>query len=115
MCTLFWSVTDICNNPFLSAGANGAFSELHSDEEGLRLRIDMPGVGKDGLRVWVKNESVFFKGKELTEDDAEEARHYSGSVDILYGYDVNEVKASIQNGVLKIKMPIKKDLQNRNG
>ncbi|KAK9276305.1 hypothetical protein L1049_005836 [Liquidambar formosana] len=96
-------------NPFQSSGPVRPASTLPS-EEGLRVRLDMPGVRKDGLKVWVKNESVFFEGKELKEDDAEEARHYGGSLE-LWGFDLNEVKASLKNGVLKFKIPPKKNLQ----
>ncbi|KAK9276711.1 hypothetical protein L1049_006247 [Liquidambar formosana] len=79
------------------------------DEEGLYMRLEMPGVGKEGMRIWVENETLLFEGKELKDENETIARHYSGSLStFIASYELNETKATMKNGVLRMMIPKKK-------
>ncbi|KDP39860.1 hypothetical protein JCGZ_03391 [Jatropha curcas] len=84
--------------------------EDREDEENRYFKIDMPGIGKSGLRVWMKKEELHFSGEELwrgTESNHPYGlRKFSGSFCIDSArYETDKIKAEIKNGVLRIVIP----------
>ncbi|XP_059657533.1 26.2 kDa heat shock protein, mitochondrial-like [Cornus florida] len=97
-------------NRFLKEGPPQPYSELR-DDDALYARLDMPGIGKGGLKMWVEDNSLQIKGEEeVDEMDGDDPlvapRRYSGDIDLpRNAYKVDEIDAALNNGVLMIKIP----------
>lgn len=99
-------------NPFLKAG-NRNILEMHVDDEAAKLRVDMPGVGKGGLKIWFENGNLKIEGTEhASADDGvpKEGRKYAVICGILEPglLRKDEAKAEMKNGVLKVAIPMVK-------
>ncbi|GFP86125.1 heat shock 22 kDa protein mitochondrial [Phtheirospermum japonicum] len=80
--------------------------------EGVHLRVDMPGLGKEDVKVSVKENIVSIKGagKKEFEGDGKTGRGYSSMVYLSKKlYKMKEMKAEMKNGVLKVFVPKIKD------
>nr|AEX97054.1 mitochondrial heat shock protein [Copaifera officinalis] len=105
------------DNPFLSAsrgiGAGGLRRgwDAKETEDALFLRVDMPGLGKDDVKVSVEQNTLIIKGeggKEEGEEDS--ARRYSSRIDLPEKlYKIDQIKAEMKNGVLKVVVPKMKE------
>lgn len=103
----------LTDNPFLAASRGvGAGSrrgwDVREDENALLLRMDMPGLGKEDVKISVEQNTLVVKGEGGKESEQEEdgIRRYSSRLDIppkLYKLDA--IKAEMRNGVLKIMIP----------
>ncbi|MCL7050025.1 hypothetical protein MKW94_016178 [Papaver nudicaule] len=69
------------------------------NEGGVDLKINMPGFGKDDVQVTVEEKTLFVEGKE---ENAVNPISFELDPDFL---KVNEMKAGMKNGVLKIFIP----------
>ncbi|XP_047082549.1 24.1 kDa heat shock protein, mitochondrial-like isoform X2 [Lolium rigidum] len=87
------------------------------DEEALHLRVDMPGLGKEHVKVWAEQNSLVIKGegdKDSVEEDGAAAPRYSGRVDLAGDvYRMDQIKAEMKNGVLRVVVPKVKEEQRR--
>ncbi|XP_059655174.1 26.2 kDa heat shock protein, mitochondrial-like [Cornus florida] len=105
-------------NPFLARGR--VFPYVMKDtEHSFVAKVDLPGVSKEDLRVWVENHHLHIKAEEEEDGDNEEAvsdediddeddgqRKYIGSIPIPKGgYKMDRLKAQMRNGVLKLVIP----------
>ncbi|KAK3011885.1 hypothetical protein RJ639_012911 [Escallonia herrerae] len=96
---------NIFGNPFLRKGDTKTL-DTKQEDDGFRLRLDMPGVGRDAVKVWVENGVLFVKGFDMTET----ARFYNGGVlldDKPLELDLDQIEVEIKNGVLKVFIPKK--------
>ncbi|KAL3499566.1 hypothetical protein ACH5RR_038659 [Cinchona calisaya] len=93
-------------NPFLKAGSR-TILEVQADEEARRLRVDMPGVAKEGLKIWFENGDLKVEGHGTDEINNMEARKYSFTLEISDHELLNkeEAKAEMKDGVLKLVVP----------
>ncbi|KAJ6934880.1 LOW QUALITY PROTEIN: hypothetical protein NC651_009772 [Populus alba x Populus x berolinensis] len=68
------------------------------DRNALNLRIDMPGLGKEDVKVSVEQNSLVIKGEGAMEsDDEENARRYSSRIDLPEKiYKTDEIKAEMK-------------------
>lgn len=110
------------DSPFLSRGLGYPSRrglDVKEDENTLVLRMDMPGLSKDDVKIAVEQNTLIIRGeaseKESDGDgDEETGRRYSNRIDLppnLYKFD--EIKAGMKNGVLKITVPkVKEDERN---
>ncbi|KZV51904.1 heat shock 22 kDa protein, mitochondrial [Dorcoceras hygrometricum] len=83
--------------------------------EGLHLRVDMPGLSKEEVKVSVEQSTLIIKGEAKKEsEDEETVQRYSSRIDLPEKlYKTNEIKAEMKNGVLKIFLPkIKEEERN---
>ncbi|RWR97971.1 small heat shock protein, chloroplastic-like protein isoform X2 [Cinnamomum micranthum f. kanehirae] len=104
-------------NPFaaLSIGMGGGSRrgfDVREDKDALYLRVDMPGLGKEDVKVFVEQNTLIIKGeggdKESGYDDSdrESGRRYSSRIDVPSElYKLDEIKAEMKNGVLKVLVP----------
>ncbi|XP_011101118.1 heat shock 22 kDa protein, mitochondrial [Sesamum indicum] len=75
--------------------------------DGLHLRMDMPGLDKEDVKVSVEQNTLIIKGEGKKEFEEEEhGRRYSSRIDLPERlYKTNEIKAEMKNGVLKVFVP----------
>ncbi|KZV47106.1 hypothetical protein F511_32466 [Dorcoceras hygrometricum] len=98
-------------NPFDGAGAGKrggvGWVDTREDEGSLQVRVDMPGLDKDEVKVLVEQNTLVIKG-----EGREDGRRYYRRVDLPWNaYKLDGVKAEMKNGVLKVVLP-KQDSQD---
>ncbi|KAL9250805.1 Small heat shock protein, chloroplastic-like protein [Drosera capensis] len=83
--------------------------DLKEDESSLHLSMDMPGLGKEDVKVIVEENTLIIKGEG--EKETEQAKRYSTRIDLTSKlYKVDGIKAEMKNGVLKVMIPkVKED------
>ncbi|XAR54534.1 hypothetical protein NMG60_11029706 [Bertholletia excelsa] len=93
-------------NPF-QLGGPGNLVEVDEVKEGALVRVTLPGVGPDGIRVWSENNTVFFAGKGEIEYDGEDSgRRYGGSLEFQPElHTADRVKSEMKNGILRLIVP----------
>lgn len=106
-------------NPFLSATrGSGVGSGLRrgwdarETEDALHLRVDMPGLGKEDVKVSVEQSTLTIKGEGGKEEgDEESGRRYMSRIDLPEKlYSTDQIRAEMKNGVLKVTVPkVKED------
>lgn len=76
-------------------------------EDGLYLKLDMPGLGKEDVKVSVEQNTLIIKGEgQMEYEDEESGRRVSSRIDLPDNlYKINEIKAEMKNGVLKLFVP----------
>ena len=86
--------------------------DVKEEKDALFVRMDMPGLGKEDVKVSVEQNTLTIKGEggEKSEND-ESGRKYTSRIDLpakMYKFD--EIKAEMKNGVLKVVVPkVKED------
>ncbi|XP_018674853.1 heat shock 22 kDa protein, mitochondrial-like isoform X1 [Musa acuminata AAA Group] len=113
------------DNPiFAAAGPSGAAGGLRrgwdarEDEHALHLRVDMPGLGKEHVKVWAEHNTLVIKGesdKEAGEEGEESTgRRYSSRIDLPpESYRLDQIRAEMKNGVLKVVVPKVKEEERK--
>ncbi|KAM7272555.1 hypothetical protein ACFE04_027218 [Oxalis oulophora] len=113
----------IVDDPFLSRASAAGGSRMpwnaKEDENALYLRMDMPGLGKEDVKVCVEQNTLIIKGegeKESGDEEVEQSRRVSSRIDLPPNvYKVDEIKAEMKNGVLKVVVPkVKEDDKMKN-
>lgn len=118
------SVTQLLNmmdrfmdNPFVgNRGMGGSRGwDVREDENGLYIRMDMPGVDKENVKVCVEQNTLLIKGEGQKESEDEEyGRKYSSRLDLPTNlYKIDEIKAEMKNGVLKVTVPRVKEEERK--
>lgn len=88
--------------------------DFKETEDSYRMRIDLPGLSKDQVKVFVENGDLIIKGEHKDEESKEdsedrwESRSYgSYSTRILLPENANieQIKAELKNGVLFVSVP----------
>ncbi|XVF52627.1 hypothetical protein PTKIN_Ptkin05aG0033400 [Pterospermum kingtungense] len=107
----------IVEHPWQLEGPQGTY-EAKKVEEGLFVRVDMPGISKNEVQLWKDNDKVFIKGEGKKKSEYESSgRTYSGSIDVCSDYlDINKIKAGVESGVFRMLIPKKEQevRENRN-
>ncbi|XP_068642764.1 heat shock 22 kDa protein, mitochondrial-like isoform X2 [Aristolochia californica] len=110
---LFNMMDQMMENPLvavsrgLGGGARRSF-DVKEDENALRLRIDMPGLGKDNVKVSVEQNTLVIRGEgeKEAEDENDGEGRYTSRIDLPPRvYKLDQVKAEMKNGVLKVIVP----------
>lgn len=82
--------------------------DVREDDDALYLRIDMPGLGKENVKVAVEQNTLVIRGegeKEAGEEEAAASR-YSSRLDLPPRvYKLDQIRAEMKNGVLKVMVP----------
>ncbi|XP_057524686.1 small heat shock protein, chloroplastic [Amaranthus tricolor] len=94
----------------MGMGGGGAMKrgwDVKEDKEALRLKVDMPGLGKEDVKVSVEENTLIIKGEaEKETEEMEDRRRYSTRIDLSPNmYKIDGIKAEMNNGVLKIVLP----------
>ncbi|KAL8103202.1 23.5 kDa heat shock protein, mitochondrial-like [Apium graveolens] len=87
--------------------------DVKEDNEALKLRMDMPGIDKEKVKISVEQNVLIIKGEE-DEAEGEEGRRYSSRIELPQNvYKVDEIKAEMKNGVLKVRVPKVKEEERK--
>ncbi|XP_044467904.1 heat shock 22 kDa protein, mitochondrial-like [Mangifera indica] len=95
-------------NPFFAGTLDGIRRgwDAKEDENALILRIDMPGLGKEDVKVSVEQNTLVIKEERAKEaDDEESVRRYTSRIVLPEICKTSEIKAEMKNGVLKVAVP----------
>ncbi|XP_062146740.1 small heat shock protein, chloroplastic [Alnus glutinosa] len=112
----------LMENPFvaasqgLGAGPRRGF-DVKEDDNALYIRMDMPGVGKENVKVSVEQNTLIIKGEaeKESEEGEESGRRYSSRLDLPPSlYKLDSVRAEMKNGVLKVLVPKVKEEERKN-
>ncbi|KAL5061734.1 hypothetical protein RYX36_023471 [Vicia faba] len=104
----------LTDNPVLSAASRRGW-DARETEDALLLRLDMPGLGKNDVKISVEQNTLIIKGEESGQESQESGRRFSSRIDLpdkLYKND--EIKAEMKNGVLKVIVPKMKEQERNN-
>ncbi|KAK9059206.1 hypothetical protein SSX86_021825 [Deinandra increscens subsp. villosa] len=91
--------------------------DAKENDEALSLRFDMPGLDKENVKISVEQNTLSIKAEaEKESEEAEEmARRYSSRIELpIDTYKLDEIKAEMKNGVLKIMVPKVKTEERKN-
>lgn len=115
--TFCQGVCDIyMENPFQISGPRGA-NEAKNMEEGMYVRMEMPGIDKEDVKVLIVYGNITIKGegkKESTHEDS--GRTYSANIEICSdSYQPQFMEANMKNGVLRMLIPKSKNPQEVTG
>ncbi|MQL81488.1 hypothetical protein Taro_013948 [Colocasia esculenta] len=88
---------------------------VKEDENALYLRIDMPGLGKEQVKVAVEQNTLVIRGEGEKESAEEEAGpRYSSRIDLPPKlYNLDQIRAEMKNGVLKVLVPKVKEEERK--
>lgn len=109
-------------DPFLAAsrgvgaGSRRGSWDVKEDNDTLYIRLDMPGLGKEDVKVSVEESTLIIKGEgeKLSEEDEESKRKYTSRLDLPPKlYKLDSIKAEMKNGVLKVVVPKVKEEEKK--
>lgn len=94
---------------------------VNENKEGYEITFEMPGVGKDDIQLHVENRTLTLSTDTqyaLPEGfECESCEfpicNYAVSLDLPEHADTAEVKATVANGVLAVKLPKRAELKPR--
>lgn len=93
----------ISENPFLSATRRDW--DAREKEDGLHLRFDMPGLGKEDVKISLEKNTLVIEG-EGGNVEGDEPRRYSTGIELPEKlFKADGVKAEMKNGVLRVVLP----------
>lgn len=88
--------------------------DVKEDNEALKLRMDMPGIDKEKVKISVEQNILVIKGEEDESEGESEGRRYSSRIELPKNvYKVDEIKAEMKNGVLKVRVPKVKEEERK--
>ncbi|GMN32762.1 hypothetical protein TIFTF001_003844 [Ficus carica] len=90
--------------------------DAKEDENALNLRMDMPGLSKEDVKVTVEQNTLIVKVQASSEEEAAESggRRYVSRLDLLPNvYKLDSIKAEMKNGVLRLVTPKVKDEERK--
>ncbi|GAB4834177.1 hypothetical protein Ancab_032442 [Ancistrocladus abbreviatus] len=106
--------------PFTSTPRGMGFGErrgwdVKEDENALHLKLDMPGLGKEDVKICVEGKTLVIKGEgEKDTGDEQSRRRYSTRIDLAPDlYKIDGIKAEMRNGVLKVTIPKVKEEERK--
>ena len=87
---------------------------LHEGKNEYMLKVDLPGVGKDDVKIEVEGNRIGIRGERKEEREEREGKRYFS--ESYYGsfmrsftlpekIDESQVKASFRDGVLRVTIP----------
>lgn len=103
-------------NPFQVSGPRGAY-EVKKVEEGLFVRLELPGIDKNDVKIWMEDGNLYVKGEGKKESRYEDnGRTYSGSIELNSNeFQPDQIKADFKNGVLRMMIPKARNFKEPRG
>ncbi|CAK8561337.1 unnamed protein product [Lathyrus sativus] len=107
----------LTDNSVLSAASRRGW-DARETKDALLLRLDMPGLGKEDVKISVEQNTLTIKGEKgakESEEEEESGRRFSSRIDLPEKlYKIDEIKAEMKNGVLKVSVPKMKEEERNN-
>lgn len=98
----------------MGAGAIRRGWDVREDENALHLKLNMPGLGKEDVKVSVEENTLIIKGEGAKESEEDEPIRYSTRIDLTpNGYKIDGIKAEMKNGVLRVSVPKLKEEERK--
>ncbi|KAJ6992159.1 hypothetical protein NC653_015502 [Populus alba x Populus x berolinensis] len=96
-------------HPFVKEGPELLY-DLKDEFDAMYARVDLPGVSKEGIKMWVKDDSIYVRGQEVKKvrlySKEEEPRKYSFEIDLPKNeYKAEDIRAVMESGVLRVFVP----------
>ena len=93
-----------------AASAPGrGWSVAKEDDDAVYLKVPMPGLGKEHVKVHAEQNSLVIKGegeKEPWDGDAAAVPKYSRRIELpADAFKMDKIKAEMKNGVLRVTVP----------
>jgi HSP20 family protein len=88
--------------------------EMYEDKEGLVVKAELPGIQKEDLSINLEGDMLRIEAEKKREETTEDARyhtyeryygHYSRSVALPAPVEAEKVTATLEKGLLEIKLP----------
>ncbi|KAF9600496.1 hypothetical protein IFM89_009945 [Coptis chinensis] len=101
---------ELVDHPYLSGSRERRPWSSKDDNNALKFRMDMPGLGKEDVKVSVEANVLIIKGEgpeEADEDDEEvSGNYYTAKAEFPANrFKLDQIKAEMKNGVLKVTVP----------
>jgi HSP20 family protein len=106
-------IGDLSVNRMRRAPSYPAINVWAADDSAL-ITAEIPGLNKDDLEINVTGDTLTLSGVRKSDDLPEGVRYhrrertfgeFNRSIQLPYTVDVNKVKATFKNGVLKVELP----------
>ncbi len=124
----FLGKSDFPEKSFNSKDYRHAWADLADNEKEYEISVEMPGVNKEDIQLEIIDEekiAIRAEKKKETHHNTEEegishqsyTRSYAGfyrTFDLPQDAEVKDIEAEYKNGILKIRMPRKKDNKKKN-
>ncbi|XP_047066320.1 26.2 kDa heat shock protein, mitochondrial-like [Lolium rigidum] len=100
----------------------GGWSVAKEDDEAVYLKVVMPGLGKEHVKVWAEQNSVMIKGEGEKDpwsgdgdgDEGAAVPRYSRRIEMpADAFKMDKIKAEMKNGVLRVTVPKVKDEERK--
>ncbi|HEU4726729.1 MAG TPA: Hsp20/alpha crystallin family protein [Kofleriaceae bacterium] len=106
-----WSIFDELERTFFDNRSSSEWPafDIEDDQDATTLSADLPGLTEDDLEVTVTGHTLVVRGERKAKDGNFVRRHrWHGAFErqfrLAEGYDLDDVKAGITNGVLTIRL-----------
>lgn len=119
-------VDDLFNRLFATTPARSVGYEVPTDvfhtEDGLVIRMDLPGIDPDDVEVTVQDNVLLINGKREFPHDPEKVRwvrrgsfygEFTQRVALGKGLKVDSINAQFNGGVLELAVPFAEEIQPR--
>ncbi|KFK29046.1 hypothetical protein AALP_AA7G081600 [Arabis alpina] len=100
-------------NPLLSSATRGRRGwDIKEKEDALYLRMDMPGLSREDVKLALEQDTLVIRGegKDVGEEGDSGNRRFTSRIGLPEKvYKIDEIKAEMKNGVLKVVVPKMKE------
>jgi len=88
--------------------------DIYETDDAVVIKADLPGVGKEGISIDVKDRVLTIRGERSEEKEVEEEKFYrkeriygnfQRSFNLPDAVDTEKIDASFKDGVLKVEIP----------
>ena len=96
------------------------FADFHSKADGTQVRLDLPGVGQDGLEITVEEQLLTIVGRRKNRETTGEWVHqeiipydYRRVFSLATSIDTARIQAELRDGVLNLNLPVAEKVKPR--
>lgn len=103
-------LSPISSTPRIARSSTRMPWDVMEDEKAFKLRMDMPGLSKEEVKIAVEDGDLTVKGEHKAEENegdwsSRSLGSYNIRIKLPENVDPNGIKAELKNGVLKVEAP----------